>query len=142
MNRNIIAGSGDLPSTESIDTCNLEETMRKPALMLAVAALLATPLAAAPASAAPVSPEALRGAVGFASPIETVQYIYGGRNYCFYPDGWRGPGWYWCGYRLRRGYGWGGGYGWRGWSHGGWHGGRHGGHRHGGHRGRGGRHHR
>lgn len=91
--------------------------MRHPALMLAAAALLAAPLAATPASAAPVSPDALRAAVGIVSPIETVQYIYGGRNYCFYPDGWHGPGWYWCGYAFRRGFGWGGGYGFRGWDH-------------------------
>ena len=43
------------------------------------------------------------------SPIEEVQlYVYGGRRYCFYPDGWRGPGYYWCGYAWRRGFGWGG----------------------------------
>ena len=51
--------------------------------------------------------------------IEQTQYIWGGRNYCWYPDGWRGPGFYWCGYHLRRGYGWGGPAGWRGWHHGG-----------------------
>lgn len=51
--------------------------------------------------------------------VEQTQYFYGGRNYCWYPDGWRGPGFYWCGYNLRRGYGWGGGAGWRGWHHGG-----------------------
>jgi hypothetical protein len=26
--------------------------------------------------------------------------------WCFYIDGWNGPGWYRCGYRLRRGLGW------------------------------------
>ncbi|MPZ55038.1 MAG: hypothetical protein GEU91_00815 [Rhizobiales bacterium] len=49
--------------------------------------------------------------------VEKAQFAYRGRGYCFYPDGWRGPGWYWCGYRLRRGFGWGGVYGWRGWRH-------------------------
>ncbi len=64
------------------------------------------------AQATPVSP--LTGAV--TSPVETVQlYVYGGRRYCFYPDGWRGPGYYWCGYAWRRGFGWGGPWGWRGW---------------------------
>ena len=83
--------------------------------------------------------------------LEQVQYFYGGRHYCWY-EGWYGPGWYWCGYGSRRGYGWGGGYGWHGWrgghgggwhgGHGGWHGG-HGGHGdHGGHGGHGGEHHR
>jgi hypothetical protein len=68
-------------------------------------------------------------------------YSYGGYQYCWYPRGWRGPGWYWCGYSGRYGYGWGGpwawgyGLGWgRGWGWGpgwrggwgyGWHGGWH-----------------
>lgn len=51
--------------------------------------------------------------------LDKVQYIYGGRDYCWYDGGWHGPGWYWCGYPWRRGFGWGGGYGWRGWE---WHG--------------------
>ena len=52
--------------------------------------------------------------------VEQAQFFFGGRNYCWYDDGWRGPGFYWCGYAWRRGLGWGGGYGWHGW---------HGGHR-------------
>jgi hypothetical protein len=52
-----------------------------------------------------------------------VQYFLGGRQYCFYPGGWHGPGWYWCGYAYRRGFGWGGGAGWHGWRGGGFHGG-------------------
>jgi hypothetical protein len=47
--------------------------------------------------------------------VEQTQYAYGGRNYCWYDNGWRGPGYYWCGYAMRRGFGWGGGAGWRGW---------------------------
>ena len=43
---------------------------------------------------------------------ENVQFVYLGRNYCWYDDGWNGPGFYWCGYRWRRGFGWGGGVGW------------------------------
>ena len=50
-----------------------------------------------------------------AVPVEQVQYFYGGRQYCWYPDGWRGPGYYWCGFAWRRGFGWGGPMGWRGW---------------------------
>jgi hypothetical protein len=50
---------------------------------------------------------------------ENVQYFFGGRNYCFYDDGWNGPGWYWCGYRYRRGFGFGGGHGFHGWGRGG-----------------------
>src|ERR1700754_810902 len=52
------------------------------------------------------------------SDLEQTQFIFGGRNYCWYDNGWRGPGYYWCGYAFRRGLGWGGGAGWHGW-HGG-----------------------
>jgi hypothetical protein len=38
-----------------------------------------------------------------------------GRDYCWYDDGWRGAGWYRCGFQLRVGYGWGGPSGWHGW---------------------------
>jgi hypothetical protein len=51
--------------------------------------------------------------------IEQAQFIFGGRNYCWYDDGWHGPGYYWCGYAFRRGFGWGGGAGWHGWHGGG-----------------------
>jgi hypothetical protein len=53
------------------------------------------------------------------SDVEQAQFISGGRNYCWYDDGWRGPGFYWCGYAYRRGFGWGGGVGWHGWQRGG-----------------------
>jgi hypothetical protein len=56
--------------------------------------------------------------------VERVQFIWLGRNYCWYDDAWNGAGWYWCGYAFNRGYGWGGGFGWHNWR--------------GGHRGRGG----
>jgi hypothetical protein len=62
-------------------------------------------------------------------PIEKAQFFFGGQNYCFYDDGWHGPGFYWCGYAYRNGLGWGGGEGWRGWHRGG---GGHGGGGHGG----------
>lgn len=66
--------------------------------------------------------------------VEKTQYIYGGRRYCWYGNGWRGPGWYWCGYAFRQGFGWGGGIGWHGWRGGRLHGGGyHGGGRRGGH---------
>jgi len=47
-------------------------------------------------------------------------FVYEGARYCFYFDGWHGPGWYRCGYRFRTGLGWGGVYGWHGWRHAGW----------------------
>lgn len=56
--------------------------------------------------------------------VERVQFFFGGQNFCWYLNGWRGPGWYWCGYAWRSGYGWGGGYGWNGWRQPGWNGGR------------------
>ncbi len=75
--------------------------------------------------------------------FEQAQFLWSGRNYCWYDFGWRGPGYYWCGYARRRGYGWGGPEGWHGWGHnrgyrgagyrGGYHGwGGHGGYTHGG----------
>jgi len=42
-------------------------------------------------------------------------FVFEGHSYCWYDDGWRGPGWYRCGYEFRRGLGWGGPRGWRGW---------------------------
>jgi hypothetical protein len=47
--------------------------------------------------------------------VENVDYVWRGKRYCFYDDGWHGPGWYWCGYRHRHGLGWGGERGWQGW---------------------------
>jgi len=52
-------------------------------------------------------------------PVEKAQFFFGGQNYCFYPDGWHGPGFYWCGYAWNNGNGWGGGEGWHGWHRGG-----------------------
>ena len=52
-------------------------------------------------------------------PVEKAQFFFGGRNFCFYPDGWHGPGFYWCGYAWNNGVGWGGGEGWHGWRGGG-----------------------
>jgi hypothetical protein len=58
--------------------------------------------------------------------LEKTQWVWGGRNYCWYTGGWHGPGYYWCGYAWRAGFGWGGPWGWNGWR-GGWRGGWHGG---------------
>jgi hypothetical protein len=43
------------------------------------------------------------------------QYVYLGHDFCWYDRAWRGPGFYWCGYAYRRGLGWGGPAGFRGW---------------------------
>jgi len=61
---------------------------------------------------------ALLGPVQAQGLFEKTQFwLWGGRNYCWYDFGWHGPGFYWCGYANRRGYGWGGPVGWRGWDH-------------------------
>jgi hypothetical protein len=108
---------------------------------------LATAAGAATAASAYSAP-VLSGAVyrpGDQPVLEKAQYMWGGRGYCWYLDGWHGPGYYWCGYAWRHGRGWGGGEGWNGWRwqhggyyhrewhddwHGDWHdrGGWHGGH--------------
>jgi hypothetical protein len=50
-------------------------------------------------------------------PIEPPQYVYGGYSYCWFPAGWRGPGWYVCDYGpWVSGYWWGGPIGWQGWT--------------------------
>ena len=68
------------------------------------------------ASAAPmVASSAIRGAADNLNLVERAQFIWLGRNYCWYDDGWNGPGWYWCGQYTVPGIGFGGGYGWHHW---------------------------
>ena len=74
---------------------------------IAASFLLAVP--AASGEAAPFGNAVWRMDSGV--PLQTVQFVWGGRTYCWYDSGWHGPGWYWCGYSLRRGFGWGGVYG-------------------------------
>ncbi len=82
-------------------------------LALAIAAGIALPLAGA-------AEAAIGGALPSSQilPVEKAQFFFGGQNYCWYDDGWQGPGWYWCGYAWNNGQGWGGGEGWHGWSRG------------------------
>jgi len=113
-------------------------------IVFAAALALSGAIFAGPVVAMSASPLTAPSVLG---DLQQVQYIYGGRNYCWYNNGWRGPGYYWCGYAMRRGFGWGGGPGWRGWGggrpgfggpgrgpRGGFHGGGRGGGGHGGHR--------
>jgi hypothetical protein len=58
-----------------------------------------------------------KGALERIDLIDKAQYSYGGKDYCWYDDGWNGPGWYVCGQYTVRGVGWGGGSGWHGWVH-------------------------
>ena len=96
--------------------------MRKFSLALALALAAAIGggvVLAGPARAAPAGGLAPLGtAAGDINAVEQAQYVYRGRRYCWYINGWRGPGWYRCGYALRRGLGWGGVAGWRGWYYG------------------------
>ena len=117
------------------------------AAMGGVVVLTAGAVSAAPAPAVFASDAALPAAhlddgvfaAGDAVALDQAQYVWGGRNYCWYGGGWHGPGWYWCGYARRHGFGWGGPVGWNGWRwrhgadgpgwrhgwvdhHGGWHG--------------------
>jgi len=79
-------------------------------LALAIAAGFALPLAGA-------AEAAIGGALPSTEilPVENAQFFFGGQNYCWYDEGWQGPGWYWCGYAWNNGQGWGGGEGWHGW---------------------------
>ena len=82
----------------------------------------AVPIMAANDYAAPARLDNAVSYAGEAGQFEKTQFFWGGRNYCWYPGGWRGPGYYWCGFQWRRGYGWGGPVGWHGWGRrdGGW----------------------
>jgi len=48
---------------------------------------------------------AIRAAADSQNIVERARFIWLGRHYSRYDDGWRGPGWYWCGYAFRRGSG-------------------------------------
>ena len=94
-----------------------EIPMRKSLYLLATAATLC--LAGNTTQAMPVSGNALRNAIDATDLVEkTAIFVVEGRRYCFYFNGWHGPGWYRCGFAFRRGLGWGGAYGWRGWEYG------------------------
>src|SRR4051812_37965224 len=87
--------------------------------VLALAAVATVAMATAPVRAMPNTGAALRDAADATDMIDkTALYVVGGRRYCFSFDGWHGPGWYRCGFAWRRGLGWGGVYGWRGWDYG------------------------
>jgi hypothetical protein len=69
------------------------------------------------AQAAPAgNPHAIRAAADSVNATANVQFFFGGYSYCWYPAGWRGPGWYVCDYGpWVSGYWWGGPAGWHGW---------------------------
>jgi hypothetical protein len=91
------------------------------ALLFLIAALSAGTIMSATAHAVPIGPVGqLSVAADHLNLIENTRYVYRGRSYCWYNHGWNGPGWYWCGYDTRRGYGWGGPRGWNSWYWSGW----------------------
>jgi hypothetical protein len=91
--------------------------MRKSLYLLASVAAIC--LAAGGSQAMPLAGGAVRDALDATNIVEkTAVYVFEGRRYCFYFDGWHGAGWYRCGYAFRRGLGWGGVYGWHGWEYG------------------------
>ena len=69
--------------------------MRKLMLRPVTVAALGAALACGRAHSAPAAPGVIAAPVALAEP---AQFIYGGKPYCWYPYGWAGPGWYWCGY--------------------------------------------
>jgi hypothetical protein len=86
--------------------------------LVAAAGALGATLALTPAQAAMQNGAgALRVIADNGALIEQVQFRWSGRDYCWYDDGWMGPGWYWCGYAARVGFGWGGPLGWNNWRH-------------------------
>jgi hypothetical protein len=90
--------------------------MRKMTLcVLAVVAASTAVMACGRSQASIIAPRALSAAADELRLAETVQFSWRGRRYCWYNAGWRGGGWYWCGYNRRRGLGWGGPAGWHGW---------------------------
>jgi hypothetical protein len=104
-------GAKSLPSWRERNSAMIRNLVR----LLALAFCLGLPMMTT-AGAAVVGGVASAGRLALAaSPIEQAQYVYGGAPYCWYGNGWRGPGWYRCGFAFRTGYGWGGGYGWNGW---------------------------
>jgi hypothetical protein len=81
-----------------------------------IALAAAAALAGERAEAAPIIvPQLIAAAHESLALTDKAQFMYGGRPYCWYRYGWAGPGWYWCGYGTRFGFGWGGAYGWNGW---------------------------
>jgi hypothetical protein len=89
--------------------------MRTLGLALAAGALLV----ATQANAGSFPVNNLAGVTGdLIDQVAVRVYVHEGHRYCFYFNGWHGPGWYRCGFASRRGLGWGGVYGWNSWNYG------------------------
>ena len=74
--------------------------MRKSLTLFATAAGLC--LGASAVQAMPVSAGSVRDAAQANDLVEKAAvYVVDGRRYCFYFNGWHGPGWYRCGFAWR-----------------------------------------
>jgi hypothetical protein len=93
--------------------------LRKLALSLSLVACATMPLAGVAEASIADSAFVPANQMERVAPLEDANFIHGGIPYCWYPNGWRGPGFYLCGWARRSGLGWGGGWGWNGWG-GGW----------------------
>ncbi|HEY0146280.1 MAG TPA: hypothetical protein VGB93_09035, partial [Methylovirgula sp.] len=65
-------------------------------LSMLAAMIIAVGSLASAAEAAPIAGQAAvtKSATELGS-VEKTAYVWGGRTYCWYDTGWRGPGWYW-----------------------------------------------
>ena len=93
--------------------------LRKFFLSMMVAGSFAFPLGTAAEAAIADSPFVSADHVTHVAPVEDANFVHLGIPYCWYPNGWRGAGFYECGFAWRTGFGWGGPWGWNGWG-GGW----------------------
>src|SRR6185437_16941552 len=95
--------------SRALASCNFRsENMQKKrslkfSMIIAGSVAGAAMLAAVPAQA---QENPVGAVLGAAAAIAAAPFMWGGHRYCWY-EGWNGPGWYWCGYGARRGYGWG-----------------------------------
>ena len=92
-----------------------KHALRKLCMTLTATLAVVGAMAGVRAHAAVMHPSDLRAAADELAAVETVQFNWRGHRYCWYNRGWRGPGWYRCGFSGRRGMGWGGPRGWHGW---------------------------
>jgi hypothetical protein len=89
--------------------------MRTLGLAIAAGALLAA--THANAGTFPINVGLIGSGSDLIDQVAVRVYVHEGNRYCFYFNGWHGPGWYRCGFAFRRGLGWGGVYGWNSWSY-------------------------
>jgi len=81
----------------------------------AVAVVLAA-ASLSPAAAGPLLSQSVTDGSAAVTDSREVRHSWNGRPYCWSESGWKGAGWYRCGFAARRGLGWGGPAGWHGWS--------------------------